>query len=189
VKLQDSVTAIREEIARFAQPPVLVGHSWGGFPVTIAAAENPAAVAGMAYLAAYLPVDGESFREARSPEVSPEREGAVEIEGASLSLRRERAIPLLYHDVPEPWAKEATARLEPEWRGPQAEVVRLARTNWRELPKLYVRTEYDRMIPPGWQDRMAARAEPVSVESLRSGHSPFLSLPAELAAVLLRFFK
>lgn len=184
-KLADSVVAIREAVGRLPEPPVLVGHSWGGFPVTMAAAEDPAAVAGLAYVAAYVPVEGQSFAEARSPVVSREREGAIDRREEGLVIRPDRARALLFHDVPEPWATEAIRRLEPEPLGPQREKVHLAPGPWRELPKRYVRTEDDRMIPPAWQDRMAERAAPVTVVSLPAGHSPFLSRPAELARALL----
>ena len=188
VRLADSVAAIRQAVARLPEPPVLVGHSWGGFPVTMAAGEDPAAVAGLAYLAAYLPVERESFTQARSPEGSREREGAVEWRGDSRVIRPERARALLYHDVPEPWATRAIERLEPEPWGPQEEKVHLAGGAWRALPKLYLRTEDDRMIPPAWQDRMAGRGAPVTVHSLAGGHSPFLSRPGEIAAALLDRF-
>lgn len=55
---------------------VLVGHSYGGMPVTGAADRMPARIAALVYLDAYAPEDGENVRDSRSsgPGAVPLRE-------------------------------------------------------------------------------------------------------------------
>ena len=48
-----------EAVAAASTPDTLiVGHSWGGFPISAAAEAHPERLSGLIYLCAYLPVSG-----------------------------------------------------------------------------------------------------------------------------------
>lgn len=53
---------------------------------------------------------------------------------------------------------------------------------WHTVPTTYVIAEQDNAVPVQAQEAMAQRAE--TVHRLPSGHSPFLSDPAALAAII-----
>jgi hypothetical protein len=55
---------------------------------------------------------------------------------------------------------------------------------WQELPSTYVICEPDQAVPPPAQEAMASRA--ATVERLPSSHPPFLSRPADVAAIVRR---
>jgi pimeloyl-ACP methyl ester carboxylesterase len=52
----------REAVLRHVEPgDILVGHSMGGVPITLAADAAPDRIGGLIYLAAVVPVEGRSF--------------------------------------------------------------------------------------------------------------------------------
>ncbi|MEU4473564.1 alpha/beta fold hydrolase [Micromonospora sp. NPDC023888] len=61
-------------------------------------------------------------------------------------------------------------------------VDRVTEPAWRSIPSTYVVCANDRAISVPLQEKMADRA--TDVRRIESSHSPFLSRPAELAALL-----
>jgi hypothetical protein len=57
-----------------------------------------------------------------------------------------------------------------------------AREAWRSKPSTYVVCALDRAVPPELQRRLATRA--TTVVEWPSGHSPFFSMPDQVAALL-----
>ena len=55
----------------------------------------------------------------------------------------------------------------------------VTRAGWREMPSAYVVCSNDHSFSPELQEQFATRAG--TVERLATGHSPFFSMPAELA--------
>lgn len=70
----------------------------------------------------------------------------------------------------------------PDPRGGLREDAAAVRAAWHTVPSAYVITEQDRSPAVELQERMAGRAK--VVHRLPTSHSPFLSRPAELAALL-----
>ncbi|GAA1288420.1 hypothetical protein Psi02_71360 [Planotetraspora silvatica] len=58
----------------------------------------------------------------------------------------------------------------------------VSRAAWPTIAGTYIICTADNAIPPFAQEAMAQRAE--RVHRLDSSHSPFLSMPSELAALL-----
>jgi pimeloyl-ACP methyl ester carboxylesterase len=92
------------------------------------------------------------------------------------------ATELFFHDVPKTLAAWATERLRPQWYGILDEVA--PTTPWPEVECRSIVCRDDRAINPAWV-RTAAR-ERLGTEAIEidGGHSPFLTRPAELAALL-----
>lgn len=57
--------------------------------------------------------------------------------------------------------------------------------HWPSVPAIYVLTTEDRVVNPAWSRRAARERLGVDPVELPGGHSPFVSRPGELAAVLL----
>ena len=87
----------------------------------------------------------------------------------------------MYHDCERSVAEAAAARLRPQGQRAAAEPSPL--DGWAGVRATYVLCAEDRMYEPGFAREMAARlrVEPTVIDG---GHSPFLSRPGELAAVL-----
>ncbi|MER6435848.1 alpha/beta hydrolase [Streptomyces sp. NPDC001185] len=81
----------------------------------------------------------------------------------------------LYGDVEPHLAQESVARLGRQSLASVAQP--LTQAAWRTVPSTYILCEEDMAIPLPLQEAMAARAG--RTVRLRSGHSPFLSQPAE----------
>lgn len=55
-----------------------------------------------------------------------------------------------------------------------------------EVPRIYIKTTYDRVIKPEQQDAMIKRWPPSEVYALESDHSPFFSTPFPLFDLLVK---
>ena len=163
---------IVRQIDRIDGPVALVGHSYGGAPVTAAAAARLNRIAHLIYLAAYLPDSGESIFSLHGVPVPADLTGVEPVP--------DNPVAMFYGDVPADTAAHAAGRLAPQTTRSWTEPVPDA--GWRQLPSTYLVCQKDQALPPALQEQFATRAD--HVRRLPSGHSPFLSMPAELAAVL-----
>lgn len=83
-------------------------------------------------------------------------------------------------DVPAPVADQAIADLVEQRVQPWAD--RVTAAAWHTIPSAYIITEQDASLPLDLQHKMSAHTK--QVRRIASSHSPFLSRPAELAALL-----
>jgi pimeloyl-ACP methyl ester carboxylesterase len=164
---------IRTALAGIDGPVVLVGHSYGGIPITEAATAE-AGVAHLVYLCAFQLDVGDSLVSSLGGEVPPWQEIS------ETHVRVTTPEPVFYNGVDPELTAQAVPRLH--LQSTSALTQPLSRAAWAELPSTYVVCEQDQAIPVVAQEAMSARAD--TVVRLDSGHSPFLSQPAELAAVL-----
>lgn len=174
VSLNDHAEAI---LAAIKGPAVLVGHSAGGFPITLAAAMAPEKVQALIYVAAYIPQPGKSLADLRRAGPSQPMRGAFQISADRASYRFDpaRCADLFFHDC-----LDMTARMGPEPIRPQETPFPCPLP---DIPRAAVIAMDDRAIPPDWQRHMAAG---MAQEELPSGHCPHLSMPAALAALIHR---
>lgn len=166
---------------------VLVGHSMGGFPISLVAERAPDRVARLVYLCAYSPWEGMTLAQMRKlvddqPLVPALMRSA---DGLSVSFDPSMAQDLFYHDCPPGTLEYALTRLCPQAIAPQSTAVTLGAA-YGSVPRSYVICEDDRAIPPALQAMMAAHFAPDDVHRLACGHSPFFADPAGLAALLGR---
>ncbi|MEU8763295.1 alpha/beta fold hydrolase [Streptomyces sp. NPDC048659] len=171
VGMADDAEAIREALRAVDGPVVVVAHSYGGVPATEAVADAPNVVR-VVYLAAFQLDVGESMATFLG--------GHVPDDGTGQARPPADAMTSFYDDVPEEEAARAIARLRPQSVRSFTEPVTAA--GWRTVPSTYVVCENDRTFDPARQAELARRAG--SVHRLPSGHSPFLSMPDGLAALL-----
>jgi pimeloyl-ACP methyl ester carboxylesterase len=80
-------------------------------------------------------------------------------------------------------AAAAAARLHPEPLAAMGQPVRLSSERFGSVERLYVHCLHDRILTLPLQRQLVA-AQPCRTVELDAGHSPALSHPAELAAVL-----
>jgi pimeloyl-ACP methyl ester carboxylesterase len=172
----DDVAAIRAAVSAVDGPAVVVAHSYGGAPVTEAACglEN---VAGVIYIAAFVLDIGQPAAAVAAGGGVPEWWDVHFDEGYADALRGEE---VFFGDLPAADAANYAAQLTHQSLASGA--APLTDAVWKYVPTSYVICEFDATTPPAAQDEMAQRTG--RVHHLATGHSPFLSQPAELAALI-----
>ncbi len=158
-------------------PTILVGHSAGGFAITAAAQMDPANIKGLIYLCAYIPQGGKSVAQLRKAGPSQPLEGAFVLSANRKSYGFDPAIAqrVFFHDCPEPMAHRLC-------QDPLALVQTGLPATIPALPRAAIICTQDRAIPPEYQAHMAR--DIARKINLPSGHSPFLTMPTELAQTL-----
>ena len=170
--------------ARCLPPPVLaVGHSMGGGAISQAAESCPDRFAALIYLCAFLPRDGLSVVEMFDAPARAALERAVDNDETNgcTRIRDGMAREIFYGDCGEEDAARAEARLGPDPTAPVTTPIRLSETRYGRIPRAYVECTRDRILPLENQRAMVARAGCNETVTLATGHSPFLSAPAELS--------
>jgi pimeloyl-ACP methyl ester carboxylesterase len=161
---------------------VLVGHSAGGYAITAAAEAKADRFKGLIYLCAYLPAAGQSLADMRRAGPSQPLLPAIRMapDRASFTIAPDMAPAVFYHDCAPNIATAATARLCPQPVLPQE--TKLDPKAVQNLPRHYIICDQDRAIPPDYQVQMSNALPPKAVSRLDASHSPFLSMPYQLAA-------
>jgi pimeloyl-ACP methyl ester carboxylesterase len=177
--LEDDVRAVREAIEAIDGPVVVVAHSYGGVPTTVAAAGQPN-VQHLVYVAAFVLDVGESLLAA----VGGTPPSWWDVEGVTVraGTATEPAEGLFYGDVDPTVAASAVARLKSQAIRPFEDAVTAAA--WQSIPSTFLITELDAIYPVPAQEALAARAGSAVVR-LATSHSPFLSQPGATADVIL----
>ena len=166
---------------------VLLGHSYGGAVITEAGVHGR--VGHLVYLCA-LALDGsESCVSAAAGELAGlSHEGRPSLGDAWVShpdgtttMTAEGAAACLYNDCDTEATTWAVARLGPQPMGNFGQSP--AAVGWRQRPSTYVVCTEDQAIHPGLQEALARRCTNRVVWP--AGHSPFLSHPELVSALLV----
>ncbi|MGD9989241.1 alpha/beta hydrolase [Pseudonocardia sp.] len=173
--LDDDVAVVRAAVAAAGRPVVVVGHSYGGVPIT-EGLQDTDGVARLVYLTAMMMDVGHTVAGSVRGQW-PSWWDVHEDEGYLDARHPEQ---FLYGDVDPAVAEAAVARLQHQSLA--AYTAALTAAAWRSVPSTYIVCENDAALAPRAQDRLAQRAD--RVVRLSSAHSPFLSHPEDLAALL-----
>jgi pimeloyl-ACP methyl ester carboxylesterase len=176
--LDDDVAAVGATLDDVAGPKLLVGHSYGGIPVTVAAAGRDD-VTRLVYLAAAVPDAGESG--AALFEAAGIEAAWLVVEGDRMWADPATAAEVFFADCDRETQREAVARLRPMSTAPHGFPAPAAA--WHEIPSTYVVCSQDRALSPDAQRNFLAPRTGETVE-LPTSHSPFYSQPAALAELL-----
>lgn len=182
VTLEDDVATTQLVLDEMDGPVLLVGHSYGG--VVITEAGNDPRVAGLVYIAAFAPDEGESLEAllksgpagARIAPILPPRNGFLFLDKAKFhdsytaDLDRKESEYLADAQVPGGARALATPVTQPAWKF---------------KPSWYLVATQDNMIPPEVQRRMAKRAGSVTVEA-NASHAVQMSQPEAVASLIRR---
>jgi pimeloyl-ACP methyl ester carboxylesterase len=170
-------------------PVVLVGHSYGGAVVTEAGVHRN--VAHLVYLAAFAITEEESCSTAGVGEPAtaqidhgdrPKLEALMVFDdNGGMTLQPEGADEVFYNDCDSATAGAAIRRLDAQRLDSVMQTPRAVA--WRTTPSTYVICTDDQAIHPDLQRVLALRC--TDTVELPASHSPFLSMPGELTAVLI----
>jgi pimeloyl-ACP methyl ester carboxylesterase len=178
--LSDDVAATRRAIALQDGPVILVGHSSAG--VVITEAGNDPRVAGLVYISAIVPDEGQTAEDALKG--YPPTPGAAQQKPDSagyLSLTRQGVEEDFVPDLP-PAERELVYATQGDWNSKWL-TEKVTTAAWKTKPSWLIAVN-DRMVPPQ-SERDAAKRIRATTTILASGHVPMLSHPKEVAAVIL----
>jgi pimeloyl-ACP methyl ester carboxylesterase len=171
--LADDVAATKLALSQLDGPAILVGHSYGG--VVISEAGTDPKVAGLVYIAAFAPDQGESVQTlianpppgAPVPPILPPQNGF-------LFLDRAKFADSFAADV-SPQEAAFMADSQVPW-GVNALGGTVTVPAWKSKPSWYLVATDDKMIPPPAQRQMAQRAG-ATVSETAGSHAVYVSQP------------
>ncbi len=165
---------------------VVVRHSLAGLTIPLVAVRRP--VSRLVYLCAMLPRPGRTHDDVLGEE--PDMAGPRPDEPTTYTDRPgathwypKAAAGMFFSDCSTDVASWAASRLGGQHWKITAEVSPLAA--WPDTPRSVVIGSEDLVINPAWSRRVAPAVLGVTAIELDCGHSPFLSIPAVLANVLI----
>ncbi len=169
------------------RPVILAGHSRGGLVISQAAELAPDAIDTLVYICAMMLPDGMSRADfKRLEEPNPAFDALISPTPGGHGTRITGADPgaVFAQLSPPELVAQAMARLVDEPHGPRSTPLRLTAERFGRVPRVYVECTDDRTIPLSSQRRMQAHVPGARVETLWADHSPYLSRPEALAAIL-----
>lgn len=161
-------------------PVILVGHSYGG--VVITEAGNDPRVAGLVYIAAFVPDKGESVAAliknpppgAPVPPILPPQDGYLFLDktkfAASFAADVTPDVADFMAESQVPWGLEALSGA-------------ISQPAWKTKPSWSLVSTEDRMIPPDAQRAMSKRANSTVVE-VKGSHAVYVSQPQAVASLI-----
>tara|TARA_R110002073_G_scaffold118918_1_gene258605 strand:+ start:496167 stop:496904 length:738 start_codon:yes stop_codon:yes gene_type:complete len=188
VTLDGYITEITKAIESSQEKVVLVGHSLGGISISQVAERMPERIDRLVYVAAFLLQDGATALEAMQSD-----------EGGEMLPQLIFSEDQSYAEVPETaWRETAFNDVkidvvdsilpklaEKQATQPFVTAVKLSEERFGSVKKYIVRTSLDKVFSTDLQDRMIENWATEKVVTLEAGHFPTLSMPKELASVLL----
>jgi pimeloyl-ACP methyl ester carboxylesterase len=177
----DDVAATRRAIAQMEGPVLLVGHSYGG--MVISEAGKDPKVAGLLYVAALVPEEGQNVNEVNASmpltEVGPEFQ--LSSEGfLSLSLK---GINEFFAQDASPEERKVIYATQVPWAA-SATQEKVHSPAWKTKPSAYIVAAKDGMINPDLQRFKAKLIKATTIE-LASSHVPMISQPKKVADFII----
>lgn len=200
----DSVIATIDAVRALGYDKVvLVGHSLGGLTVTRVVEKAPEKVARAVYLTAHMLPPGKSTGDYSDPDSvavtcivsDPAATGAVRIDFNSTDAAYKARCKLaFYADIPDTQFTALGNLLTPDEPaapfGTPMGATTAAIAARTAVPRYYIKCQQDRAIPVAQQQKFiddtdaALPDSKTTVNSMDTSHSPFMSQPTALAALL-----
>lgn len=198
VQMADHMAKVAEAVsaAAAADPDgkvVLVGHSFGGLVISAAAETDPAPLAGLVYVAAYVPRVGTSPGDSLQELAASDHHGAwqadsfvVAADYSSASVNPRDRAAIFANDADAATAEAIAGAMVDEPLAPLATPVALTAEKFGTLRKGYVVTLRDKAVSTDLQLTMIGRGMVDEAVPLDTGHAPQVVAPRALAEAIRR---
>jgi pimeloyl-ACP methyl ester carboxylesterase len=175
--LADDVAATDRVIERQDGPVILVGHSYGGAVITEAGDDEK--VAGLVYVAAFVPDAGESVlgllpKDGPQPPIEVSKDGFIFFANGAYQAAFAAGVPAAEADFMQASQVPLSAA---------AGNTPLTVAAWKTKPSWYIVSADDLIIPPDAERGMAKRAGASTVE-MAGGHVAFVVDPQPVADLI-----
>lgn len=183
-KVIDAINGVQGQV-------ILVGHSMGGAVITAVADSIPGRIEKLVYLAGFVPANGQSIIDLSgmdpnsqlTPNLRPSADHTTASVADSLLL------PIFCQDGNATINQLLIANNRPEPVAPLYSKIVLKNPVMATVPKYYIHTTQDRAITITLQNQMVKSAGITNVYTINSGHSPHLSMPNKVTAILMQIIK
>jgi len=177
--VSDAITAIGSRV-------ILAGHSMAGVIISGVAEKIPDLVEKLVYVAAYVPLNGQSAYAISSLDKQSLLGASLLVsdDQAEFDLKKEDIINIFCQDGSELVQQLILDNYRSEPAAPFAEPVVLSEERFGKTAKYYIETLQDHGIGNDLQKEMIAAAAITNIFRLNTGHTPSLSQPEELSVIL-----
>jgi pimeloyl-ACP methyl ester carboxylesterase len=178
--LADDVAATKRAIALQNGPVILVGHSWAGVVITEAGTDPK--VAGLVYVAAFAPDQGETVAELGNAYPAPPALAAPIVDAQGFLTLSPDAFKKFGNDLPAAEALVAAAVQGPI--NASAFSAQVSGVAWKTKPSWYIVSMKDEAIAPE-EERFFAKRMKAKTTELDASHVAMLSQPKAVADVIM----
>jgi pimeloyl-ACP methyl ester carboxylesterase len=178
--LADDANATRRILALQDGPVILVGHSWGGAVIT-EAGDDPK-VAGLVYVAAFVPDVGMSASETGKPFGATPGQSTIQVDGQRFARMSEEGVLNNFAEGLPMAERRLVLAVQGQIYAPILDD-KLTRAAWKSKPSWHVIATKDRTLSPAMEEAGAARAGGKSV-LLPTCHVAMLQAPEKVADVI-----
>ena len=180
-----------DEINKIDGPVILVGHSMAGMVISQVAEKVPAKIEKLVYVGAYLGTNGQTLLSLANTDaqalIGPSLIPSTD--KLTLDVKHENIVNIFCADSSPETQALVLKEFKPEPAIPFTNAASLTDVNFGRTDKYYIHTLQDHVIGIDLQNRMVAAAGITHVYSLDSSHTPFLSMPEKLTALLIEIAK
>jgi len=176
--LEGDVATVTSTLGRVSAPAILVGHSYGGTLITAAGTDDR--VAGLVYIAALAPDEGETSQSQQNQFPVTDVFSHIEIADGRVWMLPQ-GVETFGGDLPEQEQKVVWATHV----APAADLFnqKVAGTAWRSKSSWYIVATNDRTVRPELQ-RFVAKRMGATIYEVDSSHVPMLSNPGRVIDVI-----
>ena len=178
--LSDDANATRRIIAMQDGPVILVGHSWGGFVIS-EVGDDPK-VAGLVYVAAFVPDVGASANETIAPFGSPPGQSAIKVDAQHFAWMSEEGILNSFAEGLPMTQRRIVLAVQGQVYGPMFDE-KLTHAAWKSKPSWHVIATKDRTLSPAMEEAGAKKANGVAI-SVPACHVVMLQEPQKVADLI-----
>jgi len=185
ISLQGYVEAVKKAIGK-KRNIILVAHIFGGVVASQVAEEIPTQIKELLFVAAYVPKNGESLLSLATTDADSHVGKSLQIkenEGIAV-VARDGIIDSFFADAPKQVQDYVIDHFPAEPLGPLATPVKTTEANLGKVKKVFVFTANDHTNSPALQHRMVEANGIKKTYTLQSSHTPFVSMPKELADII-----
>src|SRR5262245_41814192 len=178
--LSDDVDATRRIIAMQNGPVILVGHSWGG--AVISQAGDDPKVAGLVYVAAFVPDIGTSANETSAPFGPTPGQNAIQVDSQHFARMSEEGILNSFAEGLPLAERRLVLAVQGQIYGPMFDE-KLTHAAWKSRPSWHVIATNDHTLSPAMQEAGAKKSGGTAI-SIPTCHVAMLQEPQRVADLI-----